>query len=56
MAAVELAIERVQDHNRPTFVIEDGIRWRWTDPGAEERDAQVRRALADRAGDSPAPS
>ncbi|HWE08919.1 MAG TPA: pyridoxamine 5'-phosphate oxidase family protein [Solirubrobacteraceae bacterium] len=47
VAAVELSVDRVQDHNRATFVIEDGVRWRWTDPEAEERDARVREALAD---------
>jgi hypothetical protein len=46
VAAVELVVERVHDHNRPTFVIEAGIRWRWTDPEAQERDAHVRRALS----------
>lgn len=48
VAAVELSVDRVQDHNRATFMIEDGVRWRWTDPEAEERDARVREALADR--------
>jgi hypothetical protein len=45
VAAVELRVERVQDHNRPTFVIESGVGWRWTDPDAEVRDGEVRRAL-----------
>jgi hypothetical protein len=46
VAAVELVVEQIQDHNRPTFVIEAGVDWRWTDPEAEARDAEVRRALA----------
>jgi hypothetical protein len=46
VAAVEIDVESVQDHNRSTFVIESGVRWRWTDPEAEERDARVRAALA----------
>lgn len=46
VAAVEVIVEEIQDHNRPTFVIEAGIGWRWTDPEAEARDAEVRRALA----------
>lgn len=45
VAAVELSVERIQDHNRPTFVIESGVGWRWTDPGAAARDAAVRHAL-----------
>jgi hypothetical protein len=51
VVAVEIAIERVQDHDRPTFAIESGVRWRWTDPDAERRDAEVRAALAALAGD-----
>lgn len=50
VAAVEMRVERVQDHNRPTFVIEAGVRWRWTDPQAAARDAEVRRALMQLAG------
>jgi hypothetical protein len=46
VAAVELSVERVENHARPTFVIESGVGWRWTDPEAEARDAEVRRALA----------
>jgi len=46
VAAVELTVDEIQDHNRPTFVIEAGVGWRWTDPEAEARDAEVRRALA----------
>ncbi|HZE06187.1 MAG TPA: hypothetical protein VE127_13240 [Solirubrobacteraceae bacterium] len=46
VAAVEVGVERVQDHNRSTFVIEAGVGWRWTDAEAEERDARVREALA----------
>jgi flavin reductase (DIM6/NTAB) family NADH-FMN oxidoreductase RutF len=45
VCAVALEIERVQDHGRPTFEIEAGVRWRWTDPQAQARDAEVRGAL-----------
>ncbi|HEX4010616.1 MAG TPA: hypothetical protein VHX62_11430 [Solirubrobacteraceae bacterium] len=45
VAAVEVAVDRIQDHDRPTFVIEAGVSWRWTDAAAAERDAAVRRAL-----------
>jgi hypothetical protein len=50
VAAVELSVTHVQDHNRATFVIESGIGWRWTDPEAQRRDAELRRALRQLAG------
>jgi hypothetical protein len=50
MIAVRLAVERIQDHDQPTFAIEAGVRWRWTDAEAQERDAQVRAALEELAG------
>jgi hypothetical protein len=50
VVAVEIEVERVQDHDRPTFAIESGVRWRWTDPEAERRDAEVREALTRLAG------
>ena len=46
VVAVAIAVEAVQDHDRPTFAIESGVRWRWTDPQAERRDAEVQAALA----------
>ena len=52
VAAIEFFVDEIQDHNRPTFVIEAGVRWRWTDAEAEARDAEVRRALARLASDS----
>ena len=45
VAAVEILVERVQDHDRPTFEIESGVGWRWTDPVAAARDQAVRAAL-----------
>lgn len=45
VTAVEIDVESVQHHGRKTFVIEAGVRWRWTDPAAEARDAEVRSAL-----------
>ncbi len=48
--AVEIEVERVQDHDRPTFEIQSGVGWRWTDADAERRDAEVRAALARLAG------
>ena len=46
VVAVEIEVERIQDHDRPTFAVESGVRWRWTDPDASRRDAEVRAALA----------
>jgi hypothetical protein len=45
VAAVEIIVEHVQDHNRATFVIDSGVAWHWTDAEARERDAGLRRAL-----------
>jgi hypothetical protein len=46
VVAVEIEVHDVQDHDRPTFAIEAGVRWRWTDPEAQRRDAEVHAALA----------
>jgi Pyridoxamine 5'-phosphate oxidase len=46
VVAVEVEVDDVQDHDRPTFAIESGVRWRWTEPEAERRDAEVHAALA----------
>lgn len=43
--AVEVTVRAVHDHDRPTFAIEAGVRWRWTDDEAATRDADVRAAL-----------
>jgi hypothetical protein len=45
IAAVRIDVERIQDHGQDTFVVEDGVRWRWTDADAERADAAVRDAL-----------
>jgi flavin reductase (DIM6/NTAB) family NADH-FMN oxidoreductase RutF len=45
MAAVRIDVERIQDHGTHRFVIEDGVRWRWTDDTAARADAAVRAAL-----------
>jgi hypothetical protein len=50
VVAIEIEVDRVDDHDRPTFTIESGVRWRWTDPDAEGRDAEVRAALGRLAG------
>ncbi len=46
VVAVEIEVHEVRDHDRPTFAIEAGVRWRWTDPEAQQRDAEVHAALA----------
>ena len=46
VVALRLDVERIQDHDQPTFVMEAGVRWRWVDDEARERDANVRAALA----------
>jgi len=43
--AVRLEVDRVMDHGQPTFEIEAGVAWRWTDAEAERRDREVRAAL-----------
>ena len=50
--AVEIDVDRVQADDRPTFEIQAGVGWRWTDPDAARRDAEVRTALARLAGAS----
>jgi hypothetical protein len=50
VAAVAIDVETVSDHLRPTFEIESGVRWRWTDTEAAGRDAEVQTALRRLAG------
>jgi hypothetical protein len=45
VVAVRIAVERIADHNRPTYEIRDGVQWAWTDAGERERDAAARAAL-----------
>jgi len=47
VVAVRLDVEGVQEHGQPTFVIDDGVVWHWTDKAAEERNGAVIAALAD---------
>jgi hypothetical protein len=46
--ALRLDVESVQDHLQPTFVIEAGVVWRWTDEHAATRDAAIRAQLRTR--------
>jgi hypothetical protein len=50
VVAVAITVETLSDHLRPTFAIEAGVRWGWTDAEAQARDASVRTALARLAG------
>jgi len=45
VAAVLLTATRIQDHDSPTFALDEGVRWRWTDAPAEAADARTRAAL-----------
>ena len=45
VVALRMDVERVQDHAQPTFEILEGVRWCWTDAGAESIDAAIREAL-----------
>jgi hypothetical protein len=45
VVAVRLDVEQIQDHGQPTFAIEAGVRWRWLDDEARERDTEIRAAL-----------
>jgi len=54
VVAIEIEVEDVQDHDRPTFAIESGVRWRWTEPEARERDGAVHAALVRLARSRPA--
>jgi hypothetical protein len=45
VAAVRIDVDAIQDHGQNSFEIEDGVRWRWTDPQAEQRDSEIRAAL-----------
>jgi hypothetical protein len=50
VVAVRLDVDEIQDHDQPTFAIDAGVEWRWTDDEARERDAQLRAALQALAG------
>ena len=45
IVAVRVAVDAIADHNRPTYEIEEGARWRWTDDAEQRRDADTRAAL-----------
>jgi len=45
VAALRIDVDAVQDHGQPTFAIDAGVRWHWTDDAAAQRDADLRAAL-----------
>ena len=45
VAIVRVDVSEIFDHGQDTFVIDDGVQWRWTDPDAERNDAEVRARL-----------
>jgi hypothetical protein len=45
VVAVRIDVHSLQDHRQPTFAVDGGVRWRWTDSDAERADADVRAAL-----------
>ena len=46
VVAVRIVVDEIADHDHPTFEIDAGVAWRWTDDAAIERDATARAALA----------
>lgn len=47
VTGVEIRVDALARHERPTFAIDTGVGWRWTDAEAQERDSAVRTALLD---------
>ena len=45
VTGVRLDVERIQDHRQPTFLIDAGVRWHWTDAGAQRADTELRGRL-----------
>lgn len=43
--AVRVVVDEIADHDHPTFDIDGGVRWHWTDPKAVKRDEAARAAL-----------
>jgi len=45
IVAARIEVDAIADHNRPTYAIEDGVQWRWTDDAEQRRDADTRAAM-----------
>jgi Pyridoxamine 5'-phosphate oxidase len=50
VVAISIDVDAVQSHDDPRFAIEEGVRWRWVDSGAADRDAAIHEALRALAG------
>jgi hypothetical protein len=50
VVAVAIDVDAVQSHADPRFAIDEGVRWRWVDSEAAERDAAIHAALRALAG------
>lgn len=44
---MEMTVQTIWDHNGPTFGMDDGVRWHWTDEEAKRGDDAAHRSLAD---------
>jgi flavin reductase (DIM6/NTAB) family NADH-FMN oxidoreductase RutF len=45
VAAVALDVDEIQDHRQPSFRIDAGVAWHWTDDAARDRDADISAEL-----------
>jgi flavin reductase (DIM6/NTAB) family NADH-FMN oxidoreductase RutF len=56
VAVVRMTVDGIQDHMRPTFAVQEGVRWDWTDESAAAADAEVRALVGtERARSAPGP-
>ena len=46
VTAIRLDVAVIQNHGQDNFEIDDGVRWHWTDPESEQRDAEIGAALS----------
>lgn len=46
VTAIRIDVDAVQNHGQDAFEIDSGVRWHWTDPAAEQRDAEIAAALS----------
>jgi nicotinamidase-related amidase len=53
VAAIALSVERISDHARSDSQVLAGVRWRWLDPRARAREAQIMGELRSLAGGAP---
>ncbi len=47
---LELSVDIIWDHNGPTFSMDEGVRWHWTDEDAKRGDDAAHAALAELTG------